>query len=540
VSVAAVIVNFRTAPATVEAVNGLLPELAAAPGSTIVVVENQSGDGSLEHLRAALGGPEHAGRVAVVDAGHNGGYGVGINVGVVHALKSGVPPRYIYIVNPDASVEPGSFAALLSFIDAHADVGLVGSTIRGPAGEVQGQAFRFPSAASELETTARLGVISKLLERAIVSLKPTKTTEVDWVPGTSMLVRTEVFTQGGWFDPGFFLYFEEIDFARRLRQAGWKVYYVEGAPITHIGSLSTGMADASRRMPKYWFESRRRYFVKHHGRAYAALSDVAWMLGHALYQAKAVVLPGSLPTRPRLGRDFLQFSLEQLLRPAPFAEQNRYVAAPEAGIPGGSTRYGNGTNAMTAAAARSTPPTAPEDPPPTTFGLIAEDFATHDHDLTAPGFWAVAAHRLGKRALDEGRPWAERAVLEVAYRTMFRGVDWVWGIHLPRTVELGRRVRLWHNGCMLLTAKSIGNDVNLRHDTTFGPLRIERRLPPGGSVDVDAAPVIEDGADIGSGVCVLGGVRVGRRAFVGANSVVLKNVPDDATVLGVPARIVPT
>lgn len=183
---------------------------------------------------------------------------------------------------------------------------------------------------------------------------------------------------------------------------------------------------------------------------------------------------------------------------------------------------------------------APPTDAPSTLALLAEDFATHDHDLTTPGFWAVATHRIGVRALDAQLPRAERAVLDVAYRAMFRAVDWVWGIHLPRTVALGRRVRLWHNGAMLLTAKSIGNDVHLRHDTTFGPLRAGRQASAEGPGSGDAElPVIEDGADLGSGVAVLGGVRVGAGAVVGANSVVLKSVPPRATVLGVPARIVP-
>ncbi|MEA2701271.1 MAG: serine O-acetyltransferase [Myxococcales bacterium] len=175
-----------------------------------------------------------------------------------------------------------------------------------------------------------------------------------------------------------------------------------------------------------------------------------------------------------------------------------------------------------------------------TLQLLAEDFATHGRDLTSPGFWAIAAHRLGTRALDQRRPGAERAALDLVYRTMFTGIDWIWGIHLPRSVALGRRVRIWHNGSMLLTAKSIGNDVHLRHDTTFGPLHEGRPLSGVGPKAASAAlPVIEDGADLGSGVCVLGGVRVGRGAVVGANSVVLKDVPPAATVLGVPARIVP-
>jgi serine O-acetyltransferase len=167
-----------------------------------------------------------------------------------------------------------------------------------------------------------------------------------------------------------------------------------------------------------------------------------------------------------------------------------------------------------------------------TLQLVAEDFATHGRDVLEPGFWAVAAHRVGRLASStEALP--AKLVLETAYRGMFTAIDWIWGIHLPRSVELGRRVRLWHNGCMLLTARSIGDDVHIRHDTTFGPVR-------GLSSAAEALPVIEDRVDIGSGACVLGAVRVGHHAVVGANSVVMKTVPPHATVLGVPARIVPT
>jgi N-acetylglucosaminyl-diphospho-decaprenol L-rhamnosyltransferase len=531
-SVAVVIVNYKTAESTIEGVAALLPSLKGLADAQVIVVDNLSGDGSLERLREAFSRPTST-PVSVVDAGHNGGYGLGINVGIRHALTSPRPPRYIFIINPDAVAEPGSLATLLACMDDHPEVGLAGSLIRGPGGDVQGQAFRFPSVWSELESTARLGPISGLLARHIVALRPNVTTEVDWVPGTSMLVRTEVFTRGGWFDPGFFLYFEEIDFARRVKNAGWKVLYVEGAPITHIGSLSTGMADETRRMPRYWFESRRRYLVKHHGVVYAVACDAAWLAGHSIYQVKSRLVSKDPPTRPRIGRDFLKFGLEQALRAAPHAPQNAHLAtsAPARDDePWGPDEKGN--TKMTAG------PDAAD--APSTASLVVEDFATHNRDLTAPGFWAVATHRIGKHALDESRPRAERVVSDVVYRAMFRGVDLLWGIHLPRSVALGRRVRIWHNGCMLLTAKSIGNDVTLRHDTTFGPLRAGRQVsaetPAGAALDL---PVIEDGVDIGSGACVLGGVRVGRRAVIGANSVVLKDVPADATVLGVPARIVP-
>jgi N-acetylglucosaminyl-diphospho-decaprenol L-rhamnosyltransferase len=323
VSISAIVVNYRTADATVEAVRALLLDLERYPGSSVVIVDNASGDGSLEHLRAAFPETSSDDRVAVLDATHNGGYGFGINVGVRHALSRPPVARYIYVLNPDAVADPGSVDALYSFMESHPEAGLAGSTVHAPDGVVQGQAFRFPSIWSQLEVTARTGFISRLLERHIVSLTPTQTTEVDWVPGTSMFIRPEIFAQGGWFDEGFFLYFEEIDFARRVKSAGWKVYYVADAPITHVGSLSTGMADESRPLPRYWFESRRRYLVKHHGRAYAALGDLAWLVGHAIHQVRAAVQPSLSATRPRIGRDLAAFTLREVLRPAPYAEQNR-------------------------------------------------------------------------------------------------------------------------------------------------------------------------------------------------------------------------
>ena len=81
--------------------------------------------------------------------------------------------------------------------------------------------------------------------------------------------------------------------------------------------------------------------------------------------------------------------------------------------------------------------------------LLTEDFVTHDRDLLEPGFWAVVMHRFGTRTASiESRP--VRSICARTYRTLFTVVDWGLGIHLPSTVQLGRRVRLWHSGCMLL------------------------------------------------------------------------------------------
>ncbi len=164
--------------------------------------------------------------------------------------------------------------------------------------------------------------------------------------------------------------------------------------------------------------------------------------------------------------------------------------------------------------------------------VLAEDFQTYGRRWVEPGLWAVVVHRLGARLDRVPVPLARRP-LDVAQKVLSTATDWVWGINIPRTTRVGRRVRIWHNGSIFLNARSIGNDVQIRHDTTLGAVRLKDSKEP------DKLPVIEDGADIGSGACVLGGVTLGRGAVVGANAVVLQSVPAGATVFGVPARIMP-
>jgi serine O-acetyltransferase len=165
--------------------------------------------------------------------------------------------------------------------------------------------------------------------------------------------------------------------------------------------------------------------------------------------------------------------------------------------------------------------------------LWAEDFATHDSLWLEPGFWAVAVHRLAARS-QRAQSALLRRPLSLAHRVLSTGVDWMWGIRVPASTQVGRRLRIWHHGSILLNARSIGNDVHIRQDTTLGPVRDRDADKP------TCLPVVEDNVDIGSGACVLGGVHVGKGSFVGANSVVIQEVPPGTTVFGVPARIIPT
>ncbi|HEU4581224.1 MAG TPA: HAD-IIIC family phosphatase [Polyangiaceae bacterium] len=159
--------------------------------------------------------------------------------------------------------------------------------------------------------------------------------------------------------------------------------------------------------------------------------------------------------------------------------------------------------------------------------LLKEDFVTHESSLFEQGFWAVANNRFGNWRMDVKNPLL-RAPCTVAYRALEKGIEIFGGITLPYTTKLGRRVRLWHHGGMIIGARAIGNDVHIRQNTTIGVAQTWRD---------DDLPIIEDGADIGCGASILGPVVVGRNAKLGANAVVLEDIPEGATAMGNPAQV---
>jgi serine O-acetyltransferase len=160
--------------------------------------------------------------------------------------------------------------------------------------------------------------------------------------------------------------------------------------------------------------------------------------------------------------------------------------------------------------------------------LLLEDFRTHDSGLFEQGFWALAVHRFGNWRM--GIRWRFfRAPFTLLYRFLFKWVEWTCGISLWYTTKVGRRVRIWHHSGMILSARSIGDDVHIRQNTTFGVVRRGHN---------NEIPVIEERVDIGCGACILGHVRVGHDSMIGANAVVLKDVPPYSLVVGVPGRVV--
>ena len=295
-SILTVILNWRTPEMTLRSAEAALREMVGLDAA-LVIVDNDSGDGSFEVMtRAVRGWADN--RVRVLQSGRNGGFGAGNNFGIRAGMPDGSKPDYVYILNSDAFPDKGAIRALADHLEAHPQTGFAGSFIHGEDGVAHRTAFQFPTIASEFETQIRLGLVSKILHRSVVAQAlPLVTSRVDWLAGASLMMRQSVLDRIGLFDERFFLYFEETELCLRAARAGFAVDYVVESRVEHIGSVSTGMKEWVR-IPQFWLDSRLHYFTKSHWPAYAVAATVAHIAGGVIWRARLLVqrkVPGDPP-----------------------------------------------------------------------------------------------------------------------------------------------------------------------------------------------------------------------------------------------------
>lgn len=306
-----VILNYRTAELTVECLRSLAREMPRLPGTEVVVTDNASGDGSAETIAQAIVKGGWGAWARCEPLPKNGGYAYGNNAPIRSALARPNPPAYVLLLNPDTELLPGAITALLDYMADHPECAIAGSRLEDERGGVHCSAFNFPTAWSELDRGLELGIVTRLLGDHVVARPiPDHACEVDWVAGASMMVRREVFERIGLIDEAYFLYFEEVDFLLRAKRAGLRTYYVPSSRVVHHMGASTGVTDeksAPRRIPTYWFDSRRRYFVKNHGVLHAVLADSAFLIGRGLRDLRRMVLPKkSRPDPPHMFIDYVK------------------------------------------------------------------------------------------------------------------------------------------------------------------------------------------------------------------------------------------
>ena len=275
-----VIVNFRTptlAIACLASIEGMVADLR---GGRVVVVDNDSADGSAPQIGAAIRTRGWSEWVELLPMPRNGGFAYGNNAGLRYALERDPQMGCAILLNPDTVVAPHAFQALLEYLESHPSIGIAGARIVNEHGLPEASAHRLPSPLGELENAAQFGPLSRMLSAHAVSPPVAAFAHpCDWVSGACMAIRREVLDAVGPLDEGYFLYFEEVDFCLRAKQAGWDCAFVPEACVTHLEGASTGIAVGRRRRPAYWYESRRRFFVKAYGPAGLLWADLLWAFG---------------------------------------------------------------------------------------------------------------------------------------------------------------------------------------------------------------------------------------------------------------------
>lgn len=268
------VVNTSQRELLVRGLDAIAREREALPFATeVLVLDNGSRDGSAQ---AAREHPTVDDTIALEER-----RGKAANDSELLCRARG---RFALLLNEDSELRPGATLALWRALQQRPDAACAGARLLRPDGSPQACAWRFPTVATAL---AGALLLHRLL---VVQSKGARVREVDWCQSSALLVRREAAAQVGYLDPDFFVYSDEVDFARRLRDAGWRSLYVPEALAVHHEQLATG-AVPERRIVEL-ARGRDLYMRKHHSPAAAAA--VRWLTAwsYALRAVAALALPG--------------------------------------------------------------------------------------------------------------------------------------------------------------------------------------------------------------------------------------------------------
>ena len=305
------IVNYRVADLAIDCLHSVAQEIGRVPGCCVAVCENGSGDDSAERIQKAIDDSGWGAWCALTVSSANLGFTGGNNAILRPAMEWADPPQYFLLLNPDTIVRSNAFKALVDFMDGNPKVGIAGSRLEDPDGTPQPSAFRFPTPVGEFEGNIKIGVLTRLL--ALWAVAPPaldQTSETDWIPGASMIIRREVLRDVGLLDEGYFTYFEDVDFCFNARKAGWSTWYVPASRVVHLVGQSTGITiKTAQRRPSYALQARRRYYLKNHSRLYAAMADAALIIGCALGRLRFMLTGKEGFTVPHFLSDSIRHSV---------------------------------------------------------------------------------------------------------------------------------------------------------------------------------------------------------------------------------------
>ena len=269
-------------------------ERHAPPGTNVLVIDNDSQDGTVELVR------DEFSSVSLLESGENAGFARATNRGIA----SGRAP-YVLVLNPDTELREGTLPALLELMEEHADIGIAGPRLEQPDGTFDHASRRsFPTLLGALGHFSGVG---RRLERGPLAQYRAPEIErgpVDAVNGAFMLIRRAALEQVGLFDEGYWMYMEDLDLCFRFKQAGWVTWYEPSASALHVKGGSAG-----RRSPRLVLAFHRgmwRFYRTHVGSGRSAPVNAAVAIGVGMKLSLALI-GIAVPTPRRCGRGTASF-----------------------------------------------------------------------------------------------------------------------------------------------------------------------------------------------------------------------------------------
>ena len=246
--VSVVIVTYNSQYVIKENLEGLLENSV----SEVFVIDNSSNDRTVEIVK-------NFPNVTLVENKENIGFGRANNIG---ARKSSLD--YILFLNPDTIVEKGSIADLANYLDQNISVAAIGPALSDENGKIQPERASLPTLLTEILVLTNLHKLSFFRRFVYAIATPETIVQVDHLMGAALMIRREVFDEVGGFDEKFFLWFEETDLLKRVKDKEHKIVYYPKSKVVHIGSQSSKLINSVKRQ-HIWNRSLLYYFRKHYG-----------------------------------------------------------------------------------------------------------------------------------------------------------------------------------------------------------------------------------------------------------------------------------
>jgi len=284
---ATIIVNFKTPELTIDCLRSL--QLAGALNfSQVSVIDNHSIDDSVTEIQTHINALRFEGSVSLRESPINGGFSAGNNIGIKTSSS-----EYVLLLNSDTLVRPGAIELLVKTLENNPTMGMASPRLEWPDKTPQESCFRFHRPVNELVRTAATRPITKLFKSYEVPLSVSdEISYPEWTSFACVLIRRKVFEDIGLLDEEFFMYFEDVDFCKRAREAGWNIIHNPEAHVVHLRGGSSpvkSQAAKKKRLPRYFYESRTRYYFKHFGRFGLFAANIFWHLGWTIAMVRKSV-----------------------------------------------------------------------------------------------------------------------------------------------------------------------------------------------------------------------------------------------------------